>query len=333
VQKVGGRLHSLELAARAPSGRSLSIDIGWLGSETPQYALIHSSGTHGVEGFAGSAIQLQLLDRLPPVSDNTALIFVHVLNPFGMAWFRRTNENNVDLNRNFLSDGQYSGCPPGYARVDSFLSPKTKPSHDFFLMKSMLMIRRFGLKPLVQAIGGGQYEYPQGLFYGGRKLEEGPEKYHAFLRERLSTARGSLAIDVHTGIGRFGRDMLIVERNHYESLRRVFGKRVTLSEPEHGPAYRIRGGLSNLLSNALPAAGFRFMAQEFGTYNPIKVLHRLREENRWHHFGAGSLDHSTKRELKEAFCPSSKQWRDRVLSRGRAVVELGLETLRRSQFF
>jgi hypothetical protein len=329
VQKTGGQLHTLELAARAPTGSSLSIDIGWLGSETPQCALLHSSGIHGVEGFAGSAIQLQLLDRLPALADKTALILVHILNPFGMAWIRRTNENNVDLNRNFLADGQYTGCPPDYARIDSFLSPKTTPKNDFFLMKSMLMIRRFGLSPLVQAIGGGQYEYPQGLFFGGKQLEEGPGKYHAFLSQQLSGAQKVLAIDVHTGLGRFGHDLLIVERPHYDHLRRIFGKRVILSEPKHGPVYRIRGGLHNLLSNAMPAADFRFLAQEFGTYNPIKVLHRLREENRWHHFGAGSLDHPTKRALRDAFCPKSKQWRSRVLARGRAVVELGLETLRR----
>jgi hypothetical protein len=326
---VGGRLHILELAARAPSGSTLSIDIGWLGSQTPQNVLLHSSGIHGVEGFAGSAIQLQLLDRMPRLPDNTALILAHVLNPFGMAWLRRANENNVDLNRNFLSDGHYSGCPPDYEQVDSFLSPKTKPNHDFFIMKSALMIRRFGLTPLVQAIGGGQYEYPQGLFFGGKKLEEGPEKYHAFLRERLSAAQKVVAIDVHTGLGRFGRDLLIVERPHYENLRRIFGRRVTLSEPKHGPVYRIRGGLHNLLSHAMPAADFRFMAQEFGTYNPIKVLHRLREENRWHHFGTGSLDHATKRALRNVFYPASRTWRKRVLSRGRAVVELGLQTLRR----
>ena len=329
MQKTGGRLHTLELGARAPSGSSLSIDIGWIGSETPQNVLLHSSGIHGVEGFAGSAIQLQLLDRLPSLSNDTALILVHVLNPFGMAWLRRTNENNVDLNRNFLSDGQYSGCPPNYSRVDSFLSPKTQPNHDFFLMKTAGMIRRFGLRPLVQAIGGGQYEYPQGLFFGGKKLEEGPSKYHAFLSQHLPGAQRVLAIDVHTGLGRFGRDLLIVEGQHYDHLRRIFGKRVIRSEPKHGPVYRIRGGLHNLLSNAMPAADFHFLAQEFGTYNPIKVLHRLREENRWHHFGPGSLDHSTKRALRDTFCPASRQWRERVLSRGRAVVELGLETLRR----
>ena len=38
VQKAGGQLYILELAARGPSGSSLSIDIGWFGSVTPQSA-------------------------------------------------------------------------------------------------------------------------------------------------------------------------------------------------------------------------------------------------------------------------------------------------------
>jgi hypothetical protein len=329
VQEAGGQFQTLGLTARGPSGGALSIDIGWFGSETPLKVLLHSSGIHGVEGFAGSAIQLQLVERLPTIPPKTALILVHVLNPFGMAWIRRTNENNVDLNRNFLDDGQYSGAPPNYASVNSFLCPRTKPSHDFFLLKCALMIRRHGLRKLVQAVGGGQYEYSQGLFFGGKKLEEGPEKYHAFLRERVSSAERVIGIDVHTGLGRFGHDLLLVERPQYDYMRRTFGKRVILSEPEYGPAYRIRGGLHRLLSNALPSSDFRFMAQEFGTYNPIKVLHTLREENRWHHFGEGTLNHATKRALKAAFCPDSKQWRSRVVARGRAVVEQALDVLRR----
>jgi uncharacterized protein DUF2817 len=315
------------LAARGPSGSNLSIDIGWFGSDTPKNALLHSSGIHGVEGFAGSAIQLQLLDRLPAIPSETALILAHVLNPFGMAWLRRTNENNVDLNRNFIADGTYSGAPEIYADVDLFLSPKSSPSRDFFLIKAVRMIGRHGLTRLVQAVGGGQYEYPRGLFFGGKKLEEGLEKYHAFIKEHLSSARRVVAIDVHTGLGRFGRDLLLVERENYQELRTMFGKRVTLSEPQYGPAYRIRGGLQHLVGDALSPPYFRFMMQEFGTYNPIKVLDRLREENRWHHFGQGTLDHSVKRLLKNAFCPVSKRWRERVLARGHEVTEQALETL------
>ena len=39
-----------------------------------------------------------------------------------MAWHRRVNENNVDMNRNFIKDHQ--GEPEGYAKIDTFLNPK-----------------------------------------------------------------------------------------------------------------------------------------------------------------------------------------------------------------
>ena len=60
AQKTGGRLTSMELDAKGPAGEGLTIDIAWFGSEQPREVLLHSSGLHGVEAFAGSAIQLHL---------------------------------------------------------------------------------------------------------------------------------------------------------------------------------------------------------------------------------------------------------------------------------
>lgn len=69
--------------------------------------LFHSSGVHGVEGYAGSAVQNKILDfflETPNmIKDDVAIVIIHVVNPYGMSWWRRWNENNVDLNRNFLS--------------------------------------------------------------------------------------------------------------------------------------------------------------------------------------------------------------------------------------
>src|SRR3954470_21464543 len=99
---AGGRLELLELGAKGPLEEDLTIDIAWFGSKTPRRIFVHSSGLHGVEAFAGSAIQLQWLDEgIPAPPDETAIVLVHALNPWGMAWLRRFNENNVDLNRNF----------------------------------------------------------------------------------------------------------------------------------------------------------------------------------------------------------------------------------------
>ena len=83
--------------------------------------VVHSSGTHGIEGYLGSAIQLRFLHELflqhekqlrtnivrAPPTKNTPVkkvLLIHAINPHGMRHHRHTNENNVDLNRNVLSD-------------------------------------------------------------------------------------------------------------------------------------------------------------------------------------------------------------------------------------
>src|SRR6185295_5475632 len=109
------------------------------------------------------------------------VILVHILNPYGMAWLRRCNENNVDLNRNFLNDETYSGAPAAYAQLNSFLNPASPPGFDFFTLRAAGLILRHGMPALKQSVVGGQYEYPGGLFFGGKRLECGPEKYRAFL--------------------------------------------------------------------------------------------------------------------------------------------------------
>ena len=47
--------------------------------------------------------------------EDVAIVLVHALNPFGFAWRRRWNENNVDLNRNFLDDRSFLDGDAAYA--------------------------------------------------------------------------------------------------------------------------------------------------------------------------------------------------------------------------
>ena len=86
--------------------------------------LLHISGVHGVEGHAGSAIQIKWLDMVArdevTLPKGTTVVLVHVLNPYGYKHGRRYNENNVDLNRNMLVglDGTpvEDGCTFAWAR-------------------------------------------------------------------------------------------------------------------------------------------------------------------------------------------------------------------------
>jgi hypothetical protein len=283
-----------------------------------------------VEGFAGSAIQLEFIEKIPNLPEDLAVVLVHILNPFGMAWLRRVNENNVDLNRNFLkADEQYRGAPSSYKKFDNFLNPPTPPTPDFlpFVLKAQILIARYGLTAMTQAVAGGQYEFFKGLFFGGERMEEGPAKYRTFLESSLSSANHIVAIDVHTGLGKYGEDTLLVEPEQYPDLRKAFGEKVAPSAADKGPAYRVRGGIHGMILNVAPHATVECVCQEFGTFSPIRILHTLRQENRWHHYASGDVMHRSKKALKDAFCPPDESWQRSVLTKGRALIAAGLDQL------
>jgi len=283
--------------------------------------LIHSSGIHGVEGFAGSAIQCAFLAQMPAIARDAASLFVHILNPYGMAWLRRCNENNVDLNRNFLGiDEPYSGMPEGYAEYDAFLNPPRPRRGELFSLRAAWLIARHGLPRLKQAVAAGQYERPKGLFFGGDRLQEGPRLYQEYLAKKFAAPARVVAVDVHTGLGKAGEDTLLVDPAQCERLRNVFGPCVAPLDSEHSVAYRHRGGLHEMLSRIFSESQFDFLGQEFGTLTPLRVLYALREENRWHHYEPGRMDHPSKEILKNAFCPRESSWRESVMKRGRQVL-------------
>ncbi len=62
-------------------------------------------------------------------------------------------------------------------------------------------------------------------------------------------------------------------------------------------AYEFRGAQQNLYSRLFPGARLYLVTQEFGTYSPLRVLEALRSENRWHHYGAGTVDNPVKAKL------------------------------------
>jgi len=320
-----GRLGVLKLAARGPRGEELAIDVGWFGAAEPLRIFIHSSGLHGVEGFAGSAIQLRCLDETMPVlPGDAAIVMVHVLNPYGMAWLRRVNENNVDLNRNFRAANDHGAeLESDYLKLDSFLNPQSPPRIDLFYLQATWLLLHHGMPVLRQAVAGGQFVKPKGLFYGGKEMEESLSLFQGYLEKRLTDPKRLVAIDVHTGLGSYGDYRLLVDATQdrvraNQTMSEAFGERVQLLDSQ-GIAYRVRGGQPEMYYRLFPESEVYFAGQEFGTFHPLRVLAALRAENRWHHYGAGSLDHSCKRKLRQVFCPDDEKWREAVLKQGREV--------------
>ena len=214
-------IENIFINAKDFNNEPLSIDIAWLGALNAKKILIHIGGTHGVEGFAGSAIACSLLKNPIKTDDDTAIIFVHALNCFGMALNRRVNENNVDLNRNFTDDRR---SHPLYAKINNLINPSCHAWIDFFHLKAIASILWYGWSNVLQAIAGGQYDFPEGLFYGGNKLEEGPQKLLAWFEKKFSEHRyrDELRVGVidHTGLGPKGRDFLLaIDENLKQFLK------------------------------------------------------------------------------------------------------------------
>ena len=93
-------------------GKQLNMDIvmfhncGILNGKLvqPKKILLYTGGVHGVEAFASSAVLLYLLKNINcmELQENSVIIFVPVVDPYGFAHIRRCNENGVDLNRNLI---------------------------------------------------------------------------------------------------------------------------------------------------------------------------------------------------------------------------------------
>ncbi len=321
--RLGWELETHRIKASGPTGEDLTIDVALSPSHVSDKALVVSSGVHGVEGFFGSAVQLGLLERwaiAPQEIPTTRCLFLHALNPFGFAWLRRCDENNVDPNRNFLLPGEvYQGSPPGYVNLDALLNRKRPPSAwEPFALKALLAITRHGMPRLKQAIAAGQYEFPQGVFYGGAA----PSRMHELLEQNLARwlhgAREVVHFDFHTGLGAWATCKLLLDYQPTDAQRdrltNWFGAASLEACDAEGIAYNARGGIGQWCVARSPARDYLFVCAEFGTYGPIQVLGGLRAENQAHHWGKPG-DSSTwraKQRLKELFCPASPEWRQRA---------------------
>jgi hypothetical protein len=63
AREVGAVLDSFALGIRGPDGGELTTDVAWLGAAEAPRVLTTISGVHGVEGFFGSATQIEWLRR------------------------------------------------------------------------------------------------------------------------------------------------------------------------------------------------------------------------------------------------------------------------------
>ncbi len=316
------------IAAPGPNGEALSIDSAYLGNPAPQQLAVITSGIHGVEGYAGSALQqLWLAEFADGLPADTGVLLVHALNPYGFAHNRRVNEHNVDLNRNALA--AFPGpANPAYRSLNAWLNPPDPaPRLDDFVWRALPLLLHHGRTALAQAIAAGQYEFPQGLFFGGREREPSLIIFAGLLAaSRFAGVQRVWHLDLHTGLGRYGQYQLLLEEppatREFEHLARGFGAQAVKSDhASRATHYSAHGILTTLTRHAFPNARTLAATVEFGTLGPATLLRILRAENRVHHFGAQRSGDAARIRvaLRDALAPRDPAWRAAVIASGRQI--------------
>ena len=182
---------------------SPAIDVAWVGPPDATHLLMSFSGTHGAEGFVGSAAQTAWLTDQGPgaLPAGTAMILVHAVNPFGFANVLRCTESNVDVNRNWVNFS--APLPRNLLYEDMHRSLCPKSIDDAALAEAADAVSRLGRRhgqwTVDDALSRGQYVRPDGYYFGGNSESWSRAKVTSLINDLPACVRAVALIDWHSG--------------------------------------------------------------------------------------------------------------------------------------
>ena len=316
-------------------GEPIFVDTFWRGPAEASRVLVITAGTHGVEGFCGSALQSQFVADAPPLPDDTAVLMIHAVNPYGYSHLRRVNEDNVDVNRNFVD---FDDGPPentAYGEVEPLLNPTELPDGRIERIMGDLMKLNdsMGFLQFLKVVAGGQYAFSHGVQFGGREPTWSRRTVETIWNAMLAKAEIIVQFDIHTGFGPNATGTLMMaadpEEPHHALTQAWFGDMMITPRPKTREETILGGYLNGGLEQTMSEAWVIPMTLEYGTEPPEAVLAAMIEDNWLVHHGAidSQRGHAIKARLREVFLPSDDEWRRAILARGRQVFSDALTKL------
>ena len=315
----------------------LYIDKVYLPSSGERTNLILlTTGVHGMEGYIGSVMLDVFFEEIYPTLDteNTGILIVANVNPYGMKYMRRYNENNVDLNRNFIEDWDNfdRSSNKEYPKVDKFLQPEGKMGNAFWhevgfylsLAKEAIFT---GADTISDALLTGQYEYPEGVYYGGDGDEKSTTYLKGVFRECLDSEYENIVhVDIHSGYGpRY--NMVIFNSVQDETTEaeavEMFGYEyiIAVDSEEFYPTfgdttdyfYRLKNGMES--DKDLYSTCFEFGTIGDSFFDSILSLKYTVDENRQHWYPTeNKITEAVVREnYYELFYPTETEWREKTI--------------------
>jgi hypothetical protein len=320
-------------AAGPRVGDDISMDWAIAGPEKAPRGLVLISGTHGVEGYAGAAaIQGFFTEGLAREATRAGLrtLVIHAHNPWGYAWDTRFNEDNVDLNRNYI-DWSHETVPEnhGYAVLSDAIAPANRDPEAMNAADARLMAYagEFGFPALQAAITAGQGEFPKGLYYSGTGPSWSKRTLSEVTRAAMLGVRDVVWIDFHTGLGPYGHGEVITEApagsEAFERVQRVWEGEAQSTVEGASVSAHLEGTIESAANRLVPGATNTFCALEFGTIDSMSVFRATRDSSWLHMYGnpANAAAEPIRRAIRDAFYPDKDDWKAMVWERSRWAIE------------
>ena len=329
--------HHVHPTAKGAQGEELAIDIAALGPPDARELLLLTSATHGVEGFCGSGCQVGFLRDdaffARMIASSVRIVMLHALNPYGFSHLRRTNEDNIDLNRNFRDFSSVPAPHREYADVHPFIVPPMWPPTPENEARIGAYIAAHGQPALQAAVSGGQCEFPDGLFYGGVRPAWSNGILRQVLREHGRNARTLGWIDFHTGLGPRGHGEKIYSGRAVDAdfarAKAWWGADVTSFHDGTSTSAPLTGVNYNAAYEECPHATYAGIAIEYGTQPFAAVLQALRADQ-WlanHPDAPAAVATPIKRAIRDAFYQDADDWKATVYAQAITHTESALKGL------
>lgn len=328
--QAGATLWSYAHPEVGPDGGDLFTDCAWIGPKDARSVLVLVSGTHGVEGYCGSGAQVDWLRRGEQtlLGPDKAVLLIHAINPYGFAWKRRVTHENVDMNRNFVDFSAPLPVNPEYDKLAAAVKPEDWSDETQATTRKELLdfARMHGFAALAQAVSGGQYTHPDGLFFGGSAPTWSRITLEQIFTDHLSAATNIGIVDYHTGLGPDGyaEPIITSPAGSPEHLRAMqwHGLAAKCIASGDSVSADIAGDWLCMAPQLLAHAEVTAISLEYGTVDSTIVLDALRADNWLHAHGdpTGPEAAAIKAQIFAAFYTDTDVWRGMVLGQSLMTV-------------
>jgi|GEM_PF-2932238 len=304
---------------RDRENQKIFLDVVYIGKLSATKALVLIAGTSGVEGYSGSMNMQYAMEKGVAgfVDEDTAVILIHALNPYGMAYYRRCDEHGIDVNRNCLLD--FNTLPENhlFERVKEFMIPRNWNERSVAETTAKIheIVENSYYSKFEEHFRKGQYKYWNMPYYGGESASWSCVQLKKIVEKYMKNKHMIGILDFHVGLGEMGDNHLVGvgDKNSLNSRAFIecFGEKANLASYEFPLVpYRPIGTAIEMIMKLLPTTVVVAACDEYGTRDRGSVLIAMRADC-WLHSQSDMNEEryaTIKKQIVSNFYSSDLKW-------------------------